>query len=294
MRAGLLATSFVLLFASTAFAQNVGDTVIVIRHCDIKTGDVIVDKAFPGLSLKVNAVNGKWLWVSNGIPGWIDSGNAATSDDAITFFTEIIRLDPIAPAYGTRGIILLHQKKYDAAVSDLSEAIRLNPAEAAYYNSRGLCSNHMQEWDLAIGDFNAAIRLGPTCRMFNNRGQAWIGKKDYERALADFDEAIRLVPKYATALQNAALLRASCPEAKYRDGQMAVRDATLACKLSSWQDAGQIEILAAAHAEAGDFAEAVRWQEKALGMVPEAQTAELQRRLALYLAGKPYRLETKE
>ena len=294
MRAGSLATPFVLLFTSTAFAQNVGDTVIVIRHSDIKTGDVVVDKAFPGLSLKVNAVNGKWLWVSNGIPGWIDSGNTASSEDAIVFFTEILRLDRVAPAYGARGIVSYHQKEYDAAVADFTEAIRLNPAEAAYYNSRGLCWNHKQEWDQAIADFNAAIRLGPTCRMFNNRGQAWIGKKDYPRALADFDEAIRLVPKYATALQNAALLRASCPDAKYRDGQMAVRDATLACKLSSWQDAGQIEILAAAHAEAGDFAEAVKWQEKALGMVPEAQTDVLRSRLALYLAGKPHRLETKE
>jgi serine/threonine-protein kinase len=73
-----------------------------------------------------------------------------------------------------------------------------------------------------------------------------------------------------------------------------VREAATACKLSSWQDAAQLQILAAAHAEAGDFEEAVKWQEKALGMVPESQTADLQSRLALYLAGKPYRLEIKE
>src|SRR5258708_39830905 len=96
---------FICLPPFLAFAQQVGDTVIVIRHSDIKTGDVVVDKAFPGLSLKVNAVNGKWLWVSNGIPGWIDSGNTASSEDAIAFFTELVRLDPVAPAYGARGIV---------------------------------------------------------------------------------------------------------------------------------------------------------------------------------------------
>lgn len=282
------------LLPTLAFAQNVGETVIVIRHCDIKTGDVVLDRAFPGLNLKVNAVNGKWLWVSNGIPGWIDSGNTATSDDAIAFFTELVRLDPIAPAYGARGIVWHYRKDYAAAISDFSEAIRLNPSEAAYHNGRGLCWNHKQEWDRAVDDFNTAIRLAPTCRMYNNRGQAWAGKKDYERALADFDEAIRLEPRYATALQNASLLRAACPDARYRDGTRAVRDATTACKLSSWQDTAQLQVLAAAHAEAGDFEEAVKWQEKALGMVPESQTAELQSKLALYLSGKPYRLEKKE
>lgn len=291
MRATLLATPCFFLCATATLAQNVGDTVIVIRHCEIKTGDVVLDRAFPGLNLKVNAVNGKWLWVSNGIPGWIDSGNTASSEDAIAFFTEIIRLDPVAPAYGARGIVWYNQKEYDVAVSDFSEAIRLNPSEAAYYNGRGLCWNHKREWDRAIADFNAAIRLGPTCRMYNNRGQAWVGKQDYARALTDFDEAIRLEPKYATACQNAALLRATCPDARFRDGARAVRDATMACQLNSWQDAGQIEILAAAHAEAGDFDEAVKWQEKALGLVPESRTADLQSRLALYLSGKPFRRE---
>lgn len=291
MRITFIATSSILLWAGSACAQNVGDTVIVIRHCEIKTGDAVVDKAFPGLSLKVNAVNGKWLWVSNGIPGWIDSGNTASSEQALAFFSEIIRLEPVAPAYGARGIVWYHQKDYDAAIADFSEAIRLNPAEAAYYNSRGLCWNHSQEWDRAIADFNAAIRLSPTYRMYSNRGQAWAGQHDYGRALTDFDEAIRQEPKYATAHQNAALLRAACPDAGFRDGQKAVRQATTACKLSSWQDASQLEILAAAQAETGDFTEAVKWQEKALGLIPESQVAESRSRLALYLSRKPYRLE---
>ncbi len=294
MRTAILAVSFVLVGAASAFAQAVGETVVVIRRCEIKTGDVVVDRAFPGLSLKVNAINGKWLWVNNGIPGWIDSGNVTSSDDAVEYFTQVIGRFPVASVYGARGIVLYSRQDYDPAIADFSEAIRLNPAEAAYHNSRGLCWNHKQEWDRALADFNEAIRLAATCRMYNNRGQAWAGKKDYQKALADFEEAIRLEPKYATAFQNAALLRAACPHAKYRDGPKAVQEATLACKLNSWQDANQLQILAAAQAEAGDFAEAVKWQEKAIGLVPASQMTELQNRLALYLAGKPYRLENPE
>jgi len=294
MRTMFVGSIFTLLGVSSTFAQNVGDTVVVIRYCHLQTGDMIVDRAFPGLSLKVNAINGKWLWVDNGIPGWIDSRNVAPSDDALAFFSELVRIDPVAPAYGARGMVSYSRKDYDGAISDFSEAIRLNPKEAAYHNSRGLCWNHKQEWDRALADFNEAIHLAPSCRMFNNRGQAWVGKKEYLQALADFDEAIRLEPKYATACQNAALLRAACPDAKYRDGRKAVEEATLACKLNSWKDANQLQILAAAHAEAGDFAEAVRWQEKALGLAPASQTAKLQTRLALYLSRKPYRLESEE
>ena len=52
---------------------------------------------------------------------------------------------------------------------------------------------------------------------------------------------------------------------------------------------GNIYTLAAAHAEAGQFDQAVRWQEKAIPLAPEAQRDVLRRRLELYQQGKPYR-----
>jgi hypothetical protein len=47
--------------------------------------------------------------------------------------------------------------------------------------------------------------------------------------------------------------------------------------------------LAAALAETGDFAEAARWQDEALGLYPEEERAAGQARLELYRAGRPYR-----
>lgn len=294
MRRALLATGLSLLCAATAFAQNVGDTVVVIRVCEIKVGTVVASRATPGQFLTVNDINGKWLWVENGVPGWIDSDNVASLEEAVPYFSEAIRQFPTAESYGARGLVWKAQHQYDHAIIDLSEAIRLQPTESTYYGNRGGCWNRKQEWDRAIADFNAAIRLKPHFGSYNNRGRAWLGKKDYARALADYDEAIRLEPRSSQSYTAAAWIRATCPMAKYRDGPKAVRDATTACKLNSWRDAGEIATLAAAYAEAGDFDEAVKWQEKSLDMVPAAQKAELRNCLALYLSGKPFRYEPPE
>jgi hypothetical protein len=49
------------------------------------------------------------------------------------------------------------------------------------------------------------------------------------------------------------------------------------------------DALAAAHAETGNFQEAVKWQEKALMKCPETYKKEFGGRLDLYRSGKPYR-----
>ena len=66
-------------------------------------------------------------------------------------------------------------------------------------------------------------------------------------------------------------------------------DAARACALTDHRLPGFLDTLAAAYAEAGRFADAVKWQEKALGMVPPDQRAEYATRLGLYREGKPYR-----
>jgi hypothetical protein len=118
----------------------------------------------------------------------------------------------------------------------------------------------------------------------------WLRLADYGRALAVYDELARTYPDLVEVHSRSAWLRATCPEARYRDGKLAVESARRACELTHWHDAGELEVLAAACAEAGDLGSAVKWQEKALALTIEpAGVQSCRERLALYLAGKPFR-----
>src|SRR4051794_3412283 len=52
-----------------------GDRVVVIREAELRVPEGVVDQVWPGLVLKISVVNDKWLWVSHGKPGWIDSAD---------------------------------------------------------------------------------------------------------------------------------------------------------------------------------------------------------------------------
>ena len=93
-------------------------------------------------------------------------------------------------------------------------------------------------------------------------------------------------------LLNRAWLWATCPAAKYRDGKRAVASATRACELRGWKDPYGLDTLAAAYAEAGDFAKAVVYQRVANDLYQGEQARRKgEERLALYKEGKPYREE---
>jgi tetratricopeptide (TPR) repeat protein len=146
--------------------------------------------------------------------------------------------------------------------------------------------------DQAIASFTEAIRLNPRTGMIVAglaRGTAWGHKREYEKALADFKEVARLDPLNNTAHNNLAYIWATCPDARFRNGRRAIESATRACELSREDVPGFLATLVAAHAEAGDFGEAVRWQEKANKLTADDKERKNgEERLALYKQRKPY------
>jgi len=112
----------------------------------------------------------------------------------------------------------------------------------------------------------------------------------FEGAAAHFAEAARLNPNDGNACNNHAMMLASCPEAKCRDGKKAVEAATRACELTQWKRPDFLDTLAAAYAEAGDFNAAVMWQTRAIEILTDERNRDAFRsRVALYEAKKPYR-----
>jgi serine/threonine protein kinase/tetratricopeptide (TPR) repeat protein len=120
--------------------------------------------------------------------------------------------------------------------------------------------------------------------------------KSYSEVIADYEAAIHILPNCARAFNDLAWLRIACPIAELHDGVKAVKAATKACELTNWENHDYASTLAIAYSEAGDFAAAIKWQEKAIGLLsllPEDTLVKWQRdnykaRLKLYQSGKAY------
>jgi tetratricopeptide (TPR) repeat protein len=198
-----------------------------------------------------------------------------------------------------RGQEYVEKNEYDKAIREFTEAIRLDPTNADAYQQRGLVYDHKKEYDKAISDFTDAFRLekveADKGNHLNARGAAHEHKKDYAKAIADYTEAIQLDTNDDAAHDRLAWILATCPKDDVRDGKRAVELAKKACELKQWDDSDSLDTLAAAHAETGNFAEAVKWEKQALekghGFSEKKDKKGAEARLKLYEAGKPYRDE---
>src|SRR5262249_53600523 len=122
----------------------------------------------------------------------------------------------------------------------------------------------------AIGDFSEALRLEPDDRdALSYRALSHYENKEYSKAIADLQEAIRAKPKDPRSYDSLARYLAECPDPKYRDGKKALEYATKGCEMDSWKHYGYLEALASAHAELGEFDEAIKWEKKALELGKE-------------------------
>ncbi|CAN5731353.1 hypothetical protein BH11VER1_BH11VER1_27680 [soil metagenome] len=214
-------------------------------------------------------------------------------DEAIKHINAALALNPkYALAYIGRGIAYESKRDWDKAVADYGEAIRLNPTDAGSYAMRSLAFNAKGELDRAMADCHEAIKLGPSLWLaYNARAQVNYQKADYDQAYADLVKAIELNPKDPMAYNIMGCWLATHPSANMRDGRKAVGYAHRACELSGWKTIAFIDTLAAAHAENGNFKEAVKWAGKVLESSPSDKG--YRERLSLYEKQIPYRILAK-
>jgi tetratricopeptide (TPR) repeat protein len=249
-------------------------------------------------------------------------------DDALKDFEHSIQLDPKDPAgHSGRGGVNYLKGEFKEAVEDYTQAVELLPNDPQPLAQRGYAYAGLNDLDKAIADFNAALKLSPKDvpsllgrAEINRSKKAWTDAlKDYDVILAvapgdfrallgtasalygsgELDKAVGvysdLMQRYPTEAQpfnDCAWLLATGTKDSVRNGQRALELANQACQLTNYQNAGYLDTLAAAFAEKGEFANALKWQEEAVKMAsqepPEVQ-ADIKARIDLYKQNKPYR-----
>jgi tetratricopeptide (TPR) repeat protein len=120
----------------------------------------------------------------------------------------------------------------------------------------------------------------------------------YREALSDYDRSIEIAPAIAYAFCSRASLRATCPDPAFRDGPKALEDARTAMRVArlageligDWRERLYLQVLAASHAECGDFQEAIAVQSMALDVASTLRAkSEIFPRLEGYQSGHPIR-----
>lgn len=301
-----------------------GRKMMVVRWgAELKTGNQVVGQANLSEVLVATKSNADWLWIPER-RGWILRSAVIPVDEAENYFTSAVNADQTSEAYRHRGLARAALGRHNEAAADFTLAIQLDANNLAAYNDRGNALREVRDYDRAIADFGEVIaRGGRSPAVYTNRGVAWLAQGEYQRAIEDFSqalvndprfapayearasaraasgnfrdaaqdyrEAISLDPGFAQAHNNLAWLLATAPADAVRDGAAAVQHATRACELTGYQDAGFLDTLAAALAEAGSMEEAVDRAEAAARLAPDHKQPAIQQRLQLYRNGQPYR-----
>ena len=102
----------------------------------------------------------------------------------------------------SRGKRLLEEQKFDLAIDDFTQAIKLDPTNERAFVGRAKASFHKEDYSTAVDDFTRAIEINPDrSETWFHRGCTLLQLDDSEKALADFDQSLKLDPTFSLALK---------------------------------------------------------------------------------------------
>jgi tetratricopeptide (TPR) repeat protein len=220
-------------------------------------------------------------------------------DDAIAHYQKALGIRPdYAEASCNLADALIAKGDFNGAIAQYKVCLAAVPdQEEAQYN---LASALLREGrtDEAIVEYQKVLHIHPeSADAHANLGTAWLARGRARDAMAEYTKALQISPENLAALSNLAWLLATAPDPALRNGPEAVRLAERAESTSSRSDKRPtvLRILAAAYAEAGQFAEAKETAKRALEAANIQGNTTLSNALrdeiALYELGLPYRKE---
>jgi tetratricopeptide (TPR) repeat protein len=246
-------------------------------------------------SYTVKAENETQVLVFEGLSRlWVQKDGVVPQADAVAHFDAQIKVNPMdAFAHNYRAWALKLLGKKEDAIKGFGDHLKLSPESSFGRSNRGLTYAELGKYDEAFADLAAAVKAGGVgwITAVANTGFVHELRGDFGKAVAEYRKAGELGS--VLALNNLAWVLATCPDAKLRNGAEAVKVAKAICDATENMEGMYLDTLAAAHAEAGAFDDAVKAQELAHKdkSYDTAYGDEGRARLKLYKQKKPFRTD---
>jgi arylsulfatase A-like enzyme/Flp pilus assembly protein TadD len=122
-------------------------------------------------------------------------------DDAIAELSEVVRLEPeIASGHLELGRALVHRQKYQEALPVLRTATEKNPASGMAHYELGLALIKTGQWEAALPEMQAAVVCTPnSAQLHFYAGAVHLRLKHIPEATAEFENSLKIEPDHFLA-----------------------------------------------------------------------------------------------
>ncbi|WP_052754366.1 tetratricopeptide repeat protein [Calothrix sp. 336/3] len=189
-------------------------------------------------------------------------------------------------AYALRGSARSGLNDYQGALSDYTQAIKLDPKFFGAYVSRGMIQDALNNPQKALADFNQAFRLVPKYSNAYQEQQAYLGRgstrvtlKDLQGALTDANQVIKINAKYAPAYAFRGAVKR-----RLKDFRGAIADTNQAIELNREYPMSYVT-RGVSRARLNDYQDALSDLNQAIKLAPKLANAYYYRGLVRYLQG---------
>jgi Flp pilus assembly protein TadD len=220
-------------------------------------------------------------------------------DEAILHCERAVSMRPTDPdAQVSLGDALIQKGRIDDAITHYQRASLLHPDHFLALNGLGNALLEKGELDDAIQVCRSALLLRPSdAGCHTTLAIALEEKGNPAEAIQHYRKALELSPNSISTLTNLAWLLATSQDASVRNGPRAVELAAQADRMVGGTNTIVLRTLAAAYAENGEFAKAIRTARSAMQLArmhgEDSLTTDLDQQIGLYQLGMPYRQATK-
>jgi tetratricopeptide (TPR) repeat protein len=145
-----------------------------------------------------------------------DAGQAAKDQDwgkAIDGFRKAAEMDRrytanLAIAYQQRAFSYSNDQRFQDALNDLTESLKIKPGDARAYEMRAAIEMRINDYDKALADYDEASKVNPgEIKYRNYRAYIYEMRGDLDNAIAENDAALKINSKNKEALDRKARLQ---------------------------------------------------------------------------------------